>query len=72
MNKKKENGWKLRCAEQERVIELCNQALELIPTTMLERGYDWVPSPEAILKIRVAKDSVRDFLAVHFHGGNVE
>lgn len=67
-----QDSWKAQCAEQERIIELCNKAFELIPTKALERGYDWLLSPEGILTIKVAKDAVRDYLGSHYSGGNAD
>lgn len=61
-------NWKKRCAEADIVIENCSAAFDLIPIWALEREENWMPSVEAIVLLKRAKDSLRDFVAVHYHG----
>lgn len=67
--KRKNNGdWKRRCAEAELVIEHCSAAMALIPIWALEKEQQWIPSPEALVTLKRAKDSLNDFVSVHFLG----
>ena len=61
--------WVRRCAEAEVVIEHVSAAFDIIPIWALEKdNQHWMPSVEALVLLKRAKDSIRDFEAVHFHG----
>lgn len=44
--------------DQEELIEIMIEVLPLIPVEALELGHIWQPSPDAILKIKRAKNAV--------------
>ena len=69
-NGKSKEYWEARCAELEAIINVCAEAFELIPIWAIERHHDWHPSDVALLRLKQAKDSVRDYLAFHSNGGN--
>lgn len=62
--------WQIRCAQAEKALEDCSAAFELLPIWALEREQNWMPSEVAILLLKKAKDSVRDYSTAHWHGGN--
>ena len=64
------NNWKKRCAEAELVLEHAAAALELIPIWALEREERWMPSAEAIVLLKRAKNSLSDFADIHWHSRN--
>ncbi len=61
--------WEARCAELERSLLDCAEAFELIPIWALERGQQWMPSDVAMLRLKNAKDGVRNYLDKHNGNG---
>lgn len=60
--------YETRLLELEDVLEKCSKAFDLLPLNALEKGQTWIPSAVAVHLLKVAKDSLRDYLAVHWHG----
>lgn len=49
-----------KIALQDELLEVIEGALELIPTGQLAQGFSWVPSPEAVILIKRAKDRLKE------------
>lgn len=61
--------WEARCAELELLLVDCAEAFELVPIWALDKGQNWLPSDFAILRLKKAKDGIRDYMDVHNGNG---
>lgn len=62
--------YKARCIELEEVVELALAAFSLIPTQAIRKGYQWLPSEDALLAIEQGKDAALRYSERHWIGGN--
>lgn len=58
---------KARITQLEIVLEDCIKFLELVPLTQIEKGIRWMPSEEAIMLGKRAKDAINQYSQTHLH-----
>lgn len=49
-----------KVAIRDDLLDIVEQAFQLIPVGQLEQGYTWVPSAEAVVLLKIAKDRLRE------------
>lgn len=57
--------WEAKVAVRDDLLNSLEAALALVPTGALSSGAQWMPSPEAVVIISIAKDRLAEFRRLH-------